>query len=171
LTRVMRDAGLAKADLLALALAIVKLDSGDFRLREEAPNQFNTDPGAEAFNRYENRKDLGNVEAGDGARYKGRGYLQITGRAAYSRLGQALGLGEQLVQKPELALDPVIASRVLAQFIAERQAELSKNIAAGDFRAVSRTLFGGISQTARLTELIKAAQPLAQALLSAPTAR
>jgi putative chitinase len=54
--------------------------------------------------RYEGRRDLGNIRRGDGVRYKGRGIFQLTGRANYRSLGQALGL--PLEDNPELAEDP-----------------------------------------------------------------
>ena len=57
---------------------------------------------------------LGNTEDGDGYRFRGRGYVQITGRANYARLGELLGMGGQLVQNPDLALDPVIAYRIMS---------------------------------------------------------
>lgn len=49
---------------------------------------------------YEGRKDLGNTQKGDGVRYKGRGLIQITGRANYKRYADYCGY--DVVAKPEL---------------------------------------------------------------------
>ncbi len=49
---------------------------------------------------YENRRDLGNTQPGDGVRFKGRGYIQITGRANYTGIAQALGIA--CVAQPDL---------------------------------------------------------------------
>lgn len=61
-------------------------------------------------------KRLGNTQVGDGYRYRGRGYVQITGRANYARLTKALGLGpaEDLVADPDQTLRPVIAYRIMS---------------------------------------------------------
>jgi len=57
-------------------------------------------------------KELGNTRPGDGARYKGRGYLQLTGRENYRKAGEALGLPlekhPELVEKPEIAAQTAI---------------------------------------------------------------
>ena len=74
----------------------------------------------EYFNKYETGtpigKRLGNTEPGDGFRFRGRGYVQITGRANYSRLSRILGLGpdEDLVADPDHALRPIIAYRIMS---------------------------------------------------------
>jgi putative chitinase len=57
---------------------------------------------------------LGNTQDGDGFRFRGRGYVQITGRANYARLGQLLAMGNQLVQNPDLALDPSVAYPIMS---------------------------------------------------------
>jgi len=62
---------------------------------------------------YEGRSDLGNTQPGDGVRFKGRGYVQITGRANYADWSQRLGV--DLVGDPSLAEDPDIAARILVQ--------------------------------------------------------
>src|SRR5262245_4667419 len=53
---------------------------------------------------YEGRQDLGNVQPGDGPRYKGCGYVQITGRANYRKFARLLDV--DLIGSPKLALDP-----------------------------------------------------------------
>jgi len=60
---------------------------------------------------YEGRKDLGNTVLGDGKRYAGRGYVQITGRTNYSKASSLTG--RDLVGNPDLALDPDIAARII----------------------------------------------------------
>ena len=49
---------------------------------------------------YEGRKDLGNLQRGDGVRFKGRGRIMVTGRANYAAMGKALGI--DLLAKPEM---------------------------------------------------------------------
>jgi len=57
---------------------------------------------------------LGNTQPGDGFRYRGRGYVQITGRRNYQKLGAALTMGDQLVENPELALQPAVSYRIMS---------------------------------------------------------
>ncbi|MGH9871172.1 MAG: glycoside hydrolase family 19 protein [Pyrinomonadaceae bacterium] len=63
---------------------------------------------------YEGRKDLGNTQAGDGKRYKGRGPIQLTGRANYTKYGGLLGL--DLVNNPTLAATKEVGFRIAGQF-------------------------------------------------------
>lgn len=63
---------------------------------------------------YEGRADLGNTQPGDGKRYKGRGPIQLTGRANYRRFGRLLGL--DLEGQPTLAAQPENGFRIAALF-------------------------------------------------------
>lgn len=69
------------------------------------------------FDKYEPNtnigKRLGNIRKGDGFTYRGRGLVQITGRANYARVGNTIGV--DLVNHPDLALDPKIAARILVE--------------------------------------------------------
>lgn len=63
---------------------------------------------------YEGRKDLGNTQKGDGRKYKGRGYIQLTGRANYATYGNLLGL--DLINNPKLAEIPLNALRIALEY-------------------------------------------------------
>ena len=52
---------------------------------------------------------LGNTEAGDGSKYRGRGYIQLTGKNNYRDIGKDIGL--DLVANPDLMLDPEVAKK------------------------------------------------------------
>lgn len=65
----------------------------------------------EYFNRYEGRADLGNTQAGDGYRFRGRGFVQLTGRANYAKMGDLIGV--DLLKNPERALETRIATLIL----------------------------------------------------------
>lgn len=80
-----------------------------------------TEYGAKAyFAKYEPGtrigKNLGNTETGDGWKYRGRGYVQITGRANYARLSKSLKIptDQNLVDNPENALVPDVAYRIMS---------------------------------------------------------
>ena len=92
-----------------------------------------------AQSRYEGRKDLGNTVAGDGFKYRGRGLIQITGRANYMACGEALGL--DLIKQPELLEKPQHACMSAAWFWATKG--LSTLADAGQFDKITRRINGG----------------------------
>lgn len=116
---------------LAMFLSQLAHESGEFRYIEELAS------GAA----YEGRKDLGNVVAGDGVRYKGRGWIQLTGRRNYKEAGHALGL--QLEGSPELAAQPVVSARVAVWFW--RTHNLNRYADAQDVEGCTKRINGGLN--------------------------
>ena len=89
--------------------------------------------------KYEGRKDLGNTLAGDGSRYRGRGLIQITGRANYMACGEALSL--DLIVQPELLEKAQHACMSAAWFWATRG--LNALADAGQFDRITQRINGG----------------------------
>jgi putative chitinase len=84
-------------------------------------------------------KELGNINPGDGPRYKGRGPIQLTGRANYIACGKALGL--DLVGHPDMAVEPGVAFRTAGWFWSTHG--LNALADAGDYRTITRRINGG----------------------------
>ena len=115
----------------AAFLAQIAHESAEFRYVEEIAS-------GEA---YEGRSDLGNVVPGDGKRFKGRGLIQITGRANYASCGAALGL--DLLDHPEFLESPANACRSAAWFwMTHGCNELAD---AGNFRKITLRINGGLN--------------------------
>lgn len=104
-------------------------ESGELRWFEEQ------DDG----HRYEGRRDLGNTQAGDGPRYKGRGPIQLTGRSNYLAAGAALGI--DLVGFPEKAAEAEVGFRTAAWYWTTRKINTLAD--ALDFVAITRAINGG----------------------------
>ena len=96
-------------------------------------------------------KILGNKQAGDGALYKGRGYIQLTGRENYKRAGQALGL--PLEQQPKLAERPDIAAKIAVWYWQTRVKPFVQNFE--DTRAVTKKINAGLAGLADRQENFK----------------
>lgn len=103
---------------------------------------------------YEGRSDLGNVMAGDGVRFRGRGLLQITGRANYAACGVALGL--DLLAAPQLLEQPGAACRSAGWFWQSRG--LNRLADAGDQERVTRRINGGVNGLAERLALYQVAR-------------
>lgn len=89
--------------------------------------------------KYEGRVDLGNTVCGDGYKYRGRGLIQITGRANCQDCGEALGV--DLIDRPELLEQPQYACLSAAWFWTSRG--LNTLADAGDFDKITRRINGG----------------------------
>jgi len=78
---------------------------------------------------------------GGGANYFGRGYIQLTHDYNYRDAGKGIGMGDQLVNKPELVLQPEIASKTMTWFW--KHNAVDKAADAGDWDKVRRIVNGG----------------------------
>lgn len=95
IVKAMKDYGITTALEKAHFLAQCAHESGQFAWKREFASG----------KAYEGRKDLGNTQTGDGVKYKGRGYIQITGRANYTSYNSYLkgrGINDDVVSNPEL---------------------------------------------------------------------
>jgi putative chitinase len=117
-------------------------ESGQFRFMEEIWGP------TDAQRRYEPASTLaarlGNSQAGDGKRFKGRGPIQITGRDNYRRYGGLLGV--DLLAGPERAAAPELAFRIAALFWTKNGLnELADQATADAFRRMTRRINGGFN--------------------------
>lgn len=112
--------------------------------------------GAVYFARYDGRRDLGNLRPGDGARYRGRGIFQLTGRANYRRFGALVGV--DLEGFPERAKEPAISLAVALAYWRERGCNAPAD--ADDVAGVTRLVNGGRNGLAERTRLLAAAKTI-----------
>lgn len=104
-------------------------ESGGFRYMEEIAS------GAA----YEGRADLGNTQPGDGRRFKGRGPIQLTGRANYRRVGRQIGI--DLERHPEIVSHPSIGLLVGCVYWNDRK--LNAKADADDLPVLTKAINGG----------------------------
>ena len=93
---------------------------------------------------YEGRKDLGNVQRGDGVRFKGRGPIQVTGRANYKWMSDKLGA--DFIAQPKLLATARYGYRAAAAFWT--RANLNAKADKGDFEGVTRSINGAATWNA-----------------------
>jgi predicted chitinase len=110
-------------------LAQLAHESGELRYMEEIAS------GAA----YEGRANLGNTQPGDGKRFKGRGPIQLTGRANYKRYGDLLGL--DLVNNPTIAATKEVGFRIAGQYW--KLNGLNELADQQQFKAITKKINGG----------------------------
>lgn len=98
----MQKFGINTKNRAAMFIAQVAHESASFRTLEEYAS------GAA----YEGRRALGNMQKGDGVRFKGRGFIQITGRSNYAAVSKALGV--DFVKNPSKLAQPEYAAEASA---------------------------------------------------------
>jgi putative chitinase len=154
--------------MLRTAAFIAQLahESGEFRYMEEiwgpTAAQRRYEPSSQLAGR------LGNTEAGDGRRFKGRGPIQITGRFNYKKYGDLLGV--DLVAQPELAARPEVAFSTAGLFW--KTNGLNELADREDFVRITRRINGGTNGLAdRQGYYERARQVLAEGFVIAPVTR
>lgn len=149
----MEKAGINTRLRIAHFLAQIGHESDHFRTTKEYAS------GRE----YEGRHDLGNVKAGDGVRYKGRGVIQITGRANYDKYGKMLKLN--LINKPELAETPEVSVKTAIAYWTDHN--LNALADKDDLRGITKKINGGYnglnSRLAMLENAKRAIKPVSVA--------
>lgn len=152
------------------------------RMTEIWPSRFPTLASAEPFANnpealankvYANRMGNGTAESGDGWRYRGRGYIQITGRDGYRAIGDAIGV--DLEKDPDRAAAPEHALRVACGFWKWKKVNAACDD--GDFVKVTKLVNGGTTGQAdreawlaKVRKVLKPA-PAAKPKESAPPAK
>lgn len=144
--------GLVDKPMVLMALATIRAETEGFEPISEGPSKYNTSSGGGAFDLYDHRKDLGNTGPPDGERYKGRGFVQLTGRANYGKYGAVIGLGDQLVTNPELANDPRVAAQLLASFLKSKELAIKEALLDHDLLAARKLVNGGRHGLDRFTD-------------------
>ena len=142
-----KNAGVTSRLRLCHFLAQVAHETDRFRTLEEYG-------GTAYFARYEGRRDLGNTQPGDGARYHGRGIFQLTGRFNYRRYGALIGL--DLGAEPEQAKEPAVSLAIAFAYWRERGIDAAAD--ADDVVRVTRLINGGrngLAERARLLAVAK----------------
>lgn len=118
---------------IAAFLGQIKQESGSFQFTQEIASG----------KAYEGRKDLGNTEAGDGAKFKGRGLLQITGRANYTACSKALFDDYRLLAAPALLATPHLACMSAGWFWQSRG--LNELADKSDYMNITKKINGGLA--------------------------
>lgn len=125
--------GITTPRRIAAFLAQIAHESGELRYVHELADGKAYDPPSDKA------RILGNTEPGDGPLFKGRGLIQITGRANYQRLSAVWGM--PLVLHPEILEEPENAARSAAWFWQTH--ECNQLADADRFGSITRAINGG----------------------------
>jgi hypothetical protein len=148
----LRGQGLVDKPMVLMALATIRAETEGFEPISEFKSRFNT--LNTPFDLYDagtsKGRALGNTERGDGPFFKGRGFVQLTGRFNYTLVGRQLG--QPLATQPELANDPAVAGAILARFLKNKEGSIRAALAASNLTAARRGVNGGSHGLDRFTE-------------------
>lgn len=141
----LRDTQLNDTDMIMMAIGTVRAEASGFKPIDEGISKYNTSPkgtsGRHGFDLYDLRDDIGNDQVGDGALYKGRGFVQLTGKANYISIGAKLGVN--LRDNPDLANDPQTAAKILAQFLKTHETAIRAALKDNNLALARKKVNGG----------------------------
>lgn len=152
-TAALRAVGLTGRDMVLAALGTIRAETEGFVPISEFQSKYNTAPGGTPFALYDGR--LGN-RRGEGAMFRGRGFVQLTGRSNYETYGAKLGL--DLAAAPDLANAPEVAALLLALFLDAHRDAMQARLAEGDFKGARRLVNGGSHGLANFQSVFTLAQ-------------
>ncbi|MBM3404781.1 MAG: peptidoglycan-binding protein [Bacteroidetes bacterium] len=156
----LEEYGITDKPMVLMALASIRAETEGFEPISEGKSKYNTSPGGHSFDLYDNRSDLGNQGVPDGEKFKGRGFIQLTGRANYQKHGKAIGLGNKLITNPELANDPKTAARLLTSFLKNKERAIKEALLENDLRLARRLVNGGSHGLDRFTNAYQIGEEL-----------
>ena len=133
--------GLTDRAMVVGALGTIRAETEGFVPIAEFPSKFNTPPGGAQFSKYDSRADLGNSQPGDGARYRGRGFVQLTGKANYEKYGERIGF--PLLTDFDKANAPEVAAVVLAVFLSDKADKFRDAVGRGRLDLARKLVNGG----------------------------
>lgn len=154
------ERALGDKPMVLMALATIRAETESFQPINEGLSKFNTSPGGSPFDLYDFRSDLGNQGKGDGAKYRGRGYIQLTGRFNYQKYGAPLGMGNKLASNPELANNSAIAGKLLAAFLKDKERAIKEALIVDDLRLARRLVNGGSHGIDRFVDAFRIGEAL-----------
>ena len=156
----LREAEMDDRELVLMALSTIRAESEGFEPIDEQVSRYNTSDGGHSFDLYDDRASLGNRGRPDGERFKGRGFVQLTGRSNYEGFSIALGLGSELVDRPERANEPELAARILAAFLKEKRSAAKYAILGRDLRTARKLVNGGSHGLDRFEDAFRTGEQL-----------
>lgn len=132
------------SDLVAVAsIATIRVETGSsfLPIHEYGKEDYFKDQYDIEGSHPQRARNLGNLQPGDGVRFAGRGFIQLTGRSNYTSFG--LLIGQDLAGNPDLVLQPAIAAQIFALYFKQRKVDVAAN--AQNWEQVRRLVNGGLN--------------------------
>ncbi|MDB5818973.1 MAG: peptidase [Rhizobacter sp.] len=151
--------GLKQRSLVIAALGTIRAETEGFVPISEGQSKYNTPPGGAPFSLYDHKPEYGNDGPGDGAKYRGRGFVQLTWRVNYKTYGERIGM-PSIAANPDLANAPEVAAVLLAEFLHSHLDKLQAALAKGDLAAARKVVNGGLHGLDRFSDVFARAEAI-----------